>query len=174
MSYKHRSRLLWWYTWLLNELSFSQKSNLLQHPAYRKPFFCWVCKEEWLHFHAFDLDAPGIGGVIQWILHDVADRFSLRQNFRQIFGAQYISKGGGRQQTSWMAAIRRIVVSTEFENHHFWSKTKYFFHPISLAILFRQKARQQNQTFSVSAQSQNKTLWARARTSRIQNINKAK
>lgn len=51
-----------------------------------------------LHFHALNLDAPRIGGVVQRRLHDVGDGLAFRQDFRQIFGAQYVSQRGGGQQ----------------------------------------------------------------------------
>ena len=31
-----------------------------------------------LHFNPFDLDAPGVGGIVQGGLHDVADGLTLR------------------------------------------------------------------------------------------------
>jgi len=49
-----------------------------------------------LHFNSFDFYAPRISSFIQGCLHRVGNRFSFRQNFRQIFGAKNISESRSR------------------------------------------------------------------------------
>ena len=51
------------------------------------------------HFYALNFDTPGVGGIIQGGLHNVADSLSLRQDFSQVFGAQNISQSRGRQES---------------------------------------------------------------------------
>ena len=51
------------------------------------------------HFYTLNFDTPGVGGIIQGGLHNVADSLSLRQDFSQVFGAQNISQSRGRQES---------------------------------------------------------------------------
>jgi hypothetical protein len=48
-----------------------------------------------LHFYSFDFDTPGVCGLVEGLLHDVADSFSFGQNLGQVLRAQYVAEGGG-------------------------------------------------------------------------------
>ena len=44
------------------------------------------------------LHSPRIGGLVQGILHDLTDCFSLRKDFGQVLGAQHVAQSGGGQK----------------------------------------------------------------------------
>lgn len=44
-----------------------------------------------LHLHSLHFDSPRVRSLVQATLHDVWDRFSFGENFRQILRSQYIS-----------------------------------------------------------------------------------
>ena len=48
-----------------------------------------------LHFYSFDFDTPGVCGLVEGLLHDVADGFAFGQNLGQVLRAQYVAEGGG-------------------------------------------------------------------------------
>ena len=59
------------------------------------------------HFHSLHLHPPWIGGVVEAGLHDVRDGLALREDLRQVLGAEDVAEGRGGQQTGGVAGERR-------------------------------------------------------------------
>jgi hypothetical protein len=59
-----------------------------------------------LHLNPLHFDAPGIGGLVQRLLHDVADCFPFREDLGQMLCSEDVTQGGCSQQVRRMAAIK--------------------------------------------------------------------
>ncbi len=57
----------------------------------------------YLHFYSLHLDAPWIGGLVESLLHHVADGLTLRKDFSQVLCAQNVSQSCCSQQMCGMA-----------------------------------------------------------------------
>ena len=58
------------------------------------------------HFNPLDLDAPRVGGLVEGLLHDVADGLPLREDLGQVLRAQHVPQRRGGQQVRRVAGIR--------------------------------------------------------------------
>ncbi len=78
--------------------------------------FSWFCKNFWWrkvcifcardshsHLHPLDLDAPGVGGLVEAALHDVRDGLALREDLRQVLGAEDVAQGGRSEEAGRVA-----------------------------------------------------------------------
>ena len=51
------------------------------------------------------LDAPRIRGLVERVLHDLADGLALGEDLGEVLGAQHVPQGGRRQQPRGMTAM---------------------------------------------------------------------
>ena len=57
------------------------------------------------HLDPLGLHAPGIRGLVERALHDLADGLALGEDLGEVLGAQHVPEGGRRQQPSRMTAM---------------------------------------------------------------------
>ena len=57
------------------------------------------------HLHPLDLDPPRVRGLVQRLLHDVADGLALGQDLGQVLGAQHVAQRRRSQQVGRVAGI---------------------------------------------------------------------
>ena len=60
-----------------------------------------------LHFNPLSLDSPRVCGLVQGLLHDVADGLALGQDLGQVFRTEHVSEGGGGQEMRRVARKMR-------------------------------------------------------------------
>ena len=48
------------------------------------------------HLDPLGLDAPGIRGLVERVLHDLADGLALGEDLGEVLGAQHVPEGGRR------------------------------------------------------------------------------
>ncbi len=90
-------------------IRFFMSYNLSSRPAIRKYLSrddsMTASKTLIIHSHLDSLyfDAPRIRGLVERLLHDVADGLALREDLRQVLRAQHVAKGGRRQQVRGVA-----------------------------------------------------------------------
>ena len=58
-----------------------------------------------------DVDAPGVGGHLEVVVHGVRDGLAVWQDLRQVLGAQHITQCGGGQQSRGVAEKQKIDVT---------------------------------------------------------------
>ena len=51
------------------------------------------------------LDAPRVGGLVERVLHDLADGLALREDLGQVLGAKHVPQGRRRQQPRGVTAV---------------------------------------------------------------------
>ena len=50
------------------------------------------------HLDPLDLDPPGVGGLVEGLLHDVADGLALREDLGQVLRTKHVPQRRRRQQ----------------------------------------------------------------------------
>ena len=66
------------------------------------------------HFHSFDLDSPRVRCLVQGLLHDVTDGFTLAQDLSQVLGAQHVAQGRRSKQVGGVTERRKNVNFYQF------------------------------------------------------------
>ena len=59
------------------------------------------------HLDPLDLDSPGVGGLVERLLHDVADCLPLREDLGEVLRPQHVPQRRRRQQVRRVAARKR-------------------------------------------------------------------
>ena len=65
--------------------------------------FCWTKRgphklaELYSHLYPLDLDPPGVCGLVERLLHDVADGLALREDLGQVLRPQHVPQRRRRQ-----------------------------------------------------------------------------
>ena len=66
------------------------------------------------HFHALDLDSPGIGGLVEGLLHHVRNGLALAQNLGQVLRSQHIPERCRRQKVGRVAEMSKLSMSNYY------------------------------------------------------------
>ena len=61
------------------------------------------------HFHPLGLDTPGVGCLVEGVLHHPGDGLPLRQDLGQVPGAQHIPQGGGGQKPGGVRVVLNVA-----------------------------------------------------------------
>ena len=81
-----------------------------------------------LNLHPVHVDAPGVGGLLQAVVHRVGDGLPVREDLREVPGAEDVPQGGGGQQSGgpvvvvivtdgaqWVGDLNKQTISDELE-----------------------------------------------------------
>ena len=88
-----------------------------------------------LHLHPLDLDSPRVRGLVEGLLHDVADGLALGQDLGQVLGPQHVPQCRRRQQVRGVAKKGEAKIragSTIFLKRIFNSNKLKFFDKFNL------------------------------------------